>query len=124
MTTALPIKMLTPSEVAEILDVAPRTVENWIAEELLAVVRVGHVRRIAPEALAEFITAHTFAARTQRGAACRLAEADVELLWGRMQRLIETQSKWVREAEHALKSYAFGNGSPDLAAEILEAKPK
>src|SRR4051794_20371076 len=89
MSLSLPEKMLRLDKVAYVMDVAPRTVENWLAAEELSYFKEGHVRRVHPEALAEFIVAHTLAARP-RPAGCRLAEEDMELIWGRMQRLIET----------------------------------
>lgn len=47
--------LLTPREVAEILNVSLRSVRRLIAERRLAVVRIGRAARIRPESLETFL---------------------------------------------------------------------
>jgi excisionase family DNA binding protein len=50
-------RMLTAHEVADRLHVSLRTVRRLIAQEKLAMIRIGRTVRIAPEALAALIGA-------------------------------------------------------------------
>lgn len=52
---ALPAQLLTAAEAAAILRVSLRTVRRLIADGTLPIVRVGHLVRIRPEALAAMI---------------------------------------------------------------------
>jgi len=52
---ALPLRLLTPAEVAEILRISLRSVRRLIKDGKLPIVRIGRLVRIRPEALARFI---------------------------------------------------------------------
>ena len=52
------IKFFTISDVAESLDVSPRTVRRWIDDKLLVAHKIGVVVRIAEGDLRAFLAAH------------------------------------------------------------------
>ena len=52
---ALPLRLFTPAEVAEILNMSLRSVRRLIADGTLPVKRMGRAVRIRPEALAAMI---------------------------------------------------------------------
>ena len=52
---AVPAKLLRVPAVAEICDVADKTVWNWVYEGLIDSIVIGRSRRISAEALQRFI---------------------------------------------------------------------
>ncbi|HHS97018.1 MAG TPA: DNA-binding protein [Chloroflexi bacterium] len=53
-----PVRLLTVGEVADLVQVSPRTVFRWMAQGRLPAIRVGNVTRIRPEDLEAFFEAH------------------------------------------------------------------
>lgn len=52
---SLPSRLLTVAQVAELLQVSPRTIRRLVAAGQLAVIRVGRAVRVHPSALAELL---------------------------------------------------------------------
>jgi len=87
----LPSKMITPAGLARIMDVGERTVATWTGgrkrKPQIDLVRVGHVIRFSPEAVLKFILRHTV--RSSNGGVYQLSPEQMDLLWARIERLIE-----------------------------------
>ena len=49
------LKVLSPQEVAELLQVSDKTVSRLISNGQLVAIRIGRLRRITPESLKQFL---------------------------------------------------------------------
>lgn len=94
---AVPSQMITPAGLARIMDVGERTVATWTGgrkrKPQIDLVRVGHVIRFTPESVLKFILRHTVKSDLAVGhhgqTAHQLTADQFELLWQRIERLIE-----------------------------------
>lgn len=89
-------QLLTPAKLAWVMDVSDRTVAEWTGgrrrKPQIACFKKGRLIRFAPEAVLQFIVAHTVLP-SGRGPALgspKLEPEQLELLWQRIERLIKT----------------------------------
>lgn len=64
-------KLLTISEVAEILGISKSTAKTWASKRKLPVVKIGRLIRISPQSLDEYIKQNTEWIRGNREPHCR-----------------------------------------------------
>jgi excisionase family DNA binding protein len=81
-------QQLTPEQFAWVMQRDVRTVYQWLREKKISHFKDGRTTRISPEAATDFILSQTIQAH--REPAPRLGSEDAELLWGRIERLIQT----------------------------------
>lgn len=92
-------QLLTPAKLAWVMDVSDRTVAEWTGgrrrKPQIACFKKGRVIRFAPEAVLQFILAHTIlpASRGGLSGAPKLEPEQFELLWQRIERLIQASSQ-------------------------------
>ena len=88
-------QLLTPARLAWVMDVSDRTVAEWTGgrrrKPQIACFKKGRLIRFAPEAVLQFIVAHTVlpAGRGPAMVAPKLEPEQLELLWQRIERLIQ-----------------------------------
>lgn len=111
MSAELPTQLLTTEDVAFIWQYDPRTIATWTGgrkkKPQITLVRNGREIRFTPQAVLEHILVHTIQAAypaRAMGPMPRLAEEDIEKLWGRIERFIQVSVK--AELAHAMQKEA------------------
>lgn len=87
---SLTLVFYTREETARILKISLRSMDTLIAENKIAVSKLGrHSLRFTPQAIVDCILSLTVRARVDGAGPERLAQEDAELLWQRIEGLVE-----------------------------------
>lgn len=91
---SLASQLLTPAKLAWVMDVSDRTVAEWTGgrrrKPQIACFKKGRVIRFAPEAVLQFIFAHTILPTQRVGSQLpKLDPEQFELLWRRVEKLVQ-----------------------------------